>query len=148
MKFTVEKAKSSMSATADEVKVGEDSTITINLPSDATGTVTVTIDGKKYTTEVVNGKAVIKVHGLPAGKYNAIVVYSGDAKYNSTTTMVEVVVDGNNNGTPDNGGKHEIALDAGEGVSLSDYPTGNPLWILLLVLLAIGSNEIRRRFRK
>ena len=148
VKFTVEKAKSSMSATADEVKVGEDSTITIDLPSDATGTVTVTIDGKKYTTEVVNGKAVIKVHGLPAGKYNAIVVYSGDAKYNSTTTMVEVVVDGNNNGTPDNGGKHEIALDVGEGVSLSDYPTGNPLWILLLVLLAIGSNEIRRRFRK
>ena len=148
VKFTVDKAKSSMSATADEVKVGDYSTITINLPSDATGTVTVTIDGKKYTTEVVNGKAVIKVHGLPAGKYNAIVVYSGDAKYNSTTTMVEVVVDGNNNGTPDNGGKHEIALDAGEGVSLSDYPTGNPLWILLLVLLAIGSNEIRRRFRK
>jgi len=59
-----------------------------------------------------------------------------------------VVVNDNNNGTNGNG-SNEITLDVSEGgVSLSDYPTGNPLWILLLVLLTIGSNEIRRRFRK
>ena len=148
VKFTVSKSKSSMSATADEVTVGEDATVTIRLPSDATGTVTITIDGKKYRTEVIDGKAIFSIPGLSAGTYDAVVVYSGDAKYNSTTTVVKVVVDDDNNGTPDRNESHEIPLDVKEGVSLSDYPTGNPLWILLLVLLAIGSNEIRRRFRK
>ncbi|MEE1129584.1 MAG: Ig-like domain-containing protein [Methanobrevibacter sp.] len=147
--FTVKKASSSISATADEITVGEDEKITVKLPSDATGTVTVTIDGKKYTATVSNGKAVIVIPGLPAGVYDAVIVYSGDAKYNSSTSMVRVVVNEDiHNETNNRNASHEIPVDVKEGISLSDYPTGNPLWILLLVLLAIGSNEFRRRFRK
>jgi hypothetical protein len=146
--FNVAKAKSSISATGDEITVGEDATVTIKLPADATGIVTVTIDGKTYTANVFNGKAIVSIPGLSAGTYKATVVYSGDENYDSTTTVTYVVVNDNNNGTNGNG-SNEITLDVSEGgVSLSDYPTGNPLWILLLVLLTIGSNEIRRRFRK
>ncbi|WP_292746586.1 Ig-like domain-containing protein [Methanobrevibacter sp.] len=148
VKFTVEKAKSKISATGDEIMVGDDATVTIKLPTDATGIVTITIDGKTYTAQVFNGKAIVSIPGLAAGTYKATVVYSGDDKYGPTTTVTYVVVNDNNNGTNGNG-SNEITLDVSEGgVSLSDYPTGNPLWILLLVLLTIGSNEIRRRFRK
>ena len=65
---------------------------TIKLPSDATGTLTVTVNGKTYTANLVNGSATITVPGLADGTYNAVISYSGDAKYpavtkNSTLTV-------------------------------------------------------------
>ena len=65
---------------------------TIKLPSDATGTLKVTINGKTYTANLVNGSATITVPGLADGTYNAVISYSGDAKYpavtkNSTLTV-------------------------------------------------------------
>lgn len=68
-------------------------TYTINLPSDATGTLIVTINGKNYTGDVVNGKANVKVDDLKPGSYKATITYSGDAKYspivkNTTSTVV------------------------------------------------------------
>ena len=41
----------------------------------------------------------------------------------------------------------EKQISVKEGISLSDYPTANPIWLLLLILLAICSTQIRR-FRK
>ncbi len=69
-------------------------TYTISLPSDATGTLTVTVDGKNYTAEVVNGQASVPVSGLSAGNHKVTITYSGDSKYSpivkSTTTNVVV----------------------------------------------------------
>ena len=54
----------------------------INLPGDANGVYTVTIDGKDYITSVVNGKAdPISVHGLSSGVHNVGLKYTGDKKY-------------------------------------------------------------------
>ena len=81
-------------------------TFTINLPSDATGNLTVTINGKNYTKELVNGSATIVVDDLPAGEYNAIITYSGDDKYNpiikNTTTIVKEVVKPSDSKTDNN----------------------------------------------
>ncbi|WP_407377634.1 Ig-like domain-containing protein, partial [Methanobrevibacter sp.] len=68
-------------------------TYSINLPNDATGTLTVTIDNKNYTAIVTNGKASVSVPNLPAGNYKVTIAYSGDDKYspivkNTTTTVV------------------------------------------------------------
>ena len=56
-------------------------TFSINLPSDATGYLTVEVDGKKYAAVVENGTASITVPGLSEGNHNVTVSYTGDGKY-------------------------------------------------------------------
>ena len=63
--------------------------VTISLPSDATGTVTVQANGKTYTKDLVNGKATVT---LPDGNYNAVITYSGDDKYDGFTITKRVSV--------------------------------------------------------
>ena len=55
----------------------------ISLPSDATGTLTVTVDGVSYTETLVNGKATVNVPELTTGTHNITVAYSGDVKYSA-----------------------------------------------------------------
>ena len=66
-----------------------DSEFTITLPNDATGTLTVKINGQTYTKELVNGKATIT---LPDGSYDAVITYSGDSKYAGFTITKKVTV--------------------------------------------------------
>ena len=54
---------------------------TVNLPSDATGTLIVNIGGKNYVADLINGSATIAPTGLADGTYNATIKYSGDANY-------------------------------------------------------------------
>lgn len=63
--------------------------ITISLPSDATGTVTVQANGKTYTKDLINGKATVT---LPDGNYNVVITYSGDGKYDGFTITKSVSV--------------------------------------------------------
>ena len=81
-----------MDISVSEIKEGVNSTISVDLPKDATGTVTVEIDGKKYTANVIDGTANVIVSGLSAGYYNITTVYSGDAKYDSMTKKGNVTV--------------------------------------------------------
>ena len=67
-------------------------TVSINLSSDATGNLTVTVNGKNFTKELVNGSATVEIKGIPAGSYNAIVTYSGDKNYLPLTQNTTVVV--------------------------------------------------------
>ena len=78
---------------ADENKTSESTpTFTINMPSDATGTLTVTIGDKTYTKELKDGSASITVDDIPAGDYTATISYSGDAKYAPITKTVNGTV--------------------------------------------------------
>ena len=139
VKFTVTKSSAPISASGDDIKQGEDATVVVHVPSDATGTVTITVDGKKYTSPVENGKAIFVIPGLAKGDHDITAAYSGDKRYeaNDTITDIEVLY----NETPDDGGEH---IPSGDGVNLSDYPTGNPILILFLIVLTIGSTQIRR----
>ena len=56
-------------------------TFSINLPADATGNLTVSVDGKNYTQALVNGSATVNVPALSAGNHNIVITYSGDDKY-------------------------------------------------------------------
>ena len=80
-------------AEAEPTEVGEDAVVEVTLPDDATGTVTVTVDGKNYTAPVKDGKATVKVPNLPAGDYTADVAYSGDDKYDPVSTTAPISVD-------------------------------------------------------
>jgi len=92
----------------------------ISLPSDATGTLTVTVDGKEYSQELVNGKATVTVPELSEGSHNVTVTYSGDSKYAQVTKTTVVVKDpvnstsGNNTGnnTGDNNSTGENATQS------------------------------------
>ncbi|WP_296881729.1 hypothetical protein [uncultured Methanobrevibacter sp.] len=64
----------------------EDGSVAISLPGDATGTVTLTINGKEYYFAVVKGAANIIIPDLGDGNYPYTITYSGDSKYSSFTT--------------------------------------------------------------
>ena len=63
--------------------------VTISLPSDATGNVTVEANGKTYTKTLVNGKATFT---LPEGNYKAVITYSGDNVYDAFTITKEISI--------------------------------------------------------
>jgi len=92
-KFTVLKISDyNMDITVPEFKEGVNSTVGVDLPKDAEGTVTVEIEGKKYTANIINGTAKVNIPGLGVGDYNITTTYSGDAKYVSMTKKGNITV--------------------------------------------------------
>ena len=92
-KFTVLKISDyNMNVTVPEFKEGVNSTVGVDLPKDAAGTVTVEIEGKKYTANIINGTAKVNIPGLGVGDYNITTTYSGDAKYVSMTKKGNITV--------------------------------------------------------
>ena len=83
---TVPKVAPEMNVTSDDNK------IIVTLPEDATGNVTVVVDGKNYTVPVVNGTAVVP--GINGGNHSVEVIYSGDEKYDSAVYNDTLYVNG------------------------------------------------------
>ena len=81
-----------MSIEVSDGKVGEKVKVTVNVPGNATGNVTIEINGKKYTKEITDGKAVFDVEGLLSGNKTVTATYDGDDNYvaNSTTDVFKV----------------------------------------------------------
>ena len=140
--FTVNKVKAPISADGDVIDYGDNATVVVHVPEDATGTVTIVVDGKSYTEEVDGGKAVFVIPGLTPGDHDITASYSGDKKYEANDTITDVDVIYHNK--TDDGNK---TVKPAAGVNLADYLTGNPLLALLVVLLAVGSTKLRR-FKK
>ena len=70
------------------ITVGENATVTITLPGDAGGNIRI---GNEIVP-VENGTAKTILTGLKAGINTIPIIYSGDDKYNSIETSVDVVV--------------------------------------------------------
>ena len=87
------KENATMDVVADKAVEDENSTITVNLPKDATGNVTAVVEGNPYTAPVVNGTATISIPGLRPGNYTAHVTYSGDDKYNPASKDIPYEVE-------------------------------------------------------
>ena len=82
--MTVYRKSSTTHVIADDIVEGEVVNITVVVPVDATGNVTITIDGKNYTGTVTDGRAVISVAGLNPGNYTVSAFYMGDKYYNGS----------------------------------------------------------------
>jgi len=134
--FKVSKLKPDITVDAPDITVGEDGTITVTLPDDATGTVTIEVEGKTYTAKVKNGKAVFKVPGLSVGVHGIKVWYSGDDKYLPTETAGDIYVK-----------PIREADDSHNPVGLEKHPTGNPIIVLILVLVSMVGVGFRK-FKK
>ena len=89
------KADIKTNITIPEITAGKATTTTIKLPENATGNITVTIDGKVASVvNLTNGSAIITIPELSAGKHDVVISYSGDGNYaafsqNSTVTVKE-----------------------------------------------------------
>ena len=90
--FKVNKIDSTVAVNADDIKVGENVTVTVNVPTDATGDVIIIVDGVDYTVAIENGKAVKTIAGLKANDYTVTVKYSGDNNYNANQNTTEFTV--------------------------------------------------------
>lgn len=88
-------------ANITDVESNGDGSLVIPFPSDATGNVIVTINGKNYTGTIVDGKVVLDIKDLPAGNYTSIIYYSGDGNYTNSTKTIVVIKD-NTAVSPDN----------------------------------------------
>ncbi|WP_296858056.1 Ig-like domain-containing protein, partial [uncultured Methanobrevibacter sp.] len=67
---------------ADYSKVVNNATkVTVTLPGDATGLVTITVNNTNFTGVVYKGKAVIEVTNITAPSYDYVLNWEGDDKY-------------------------------------------------------------------
>ena len=87
-KFWVEKIDN---YTAD-INIGEDS-VTVILPEDINGKLTVKVGNEIFTVPVKNGVAVIPYDDLPAGENSITVTYRGDNKYAEKSFDFNVTVE-------------------------------------------------------
>ena len=65
----------------------------VNLPSDATGSLYALVEGEVYSADLKNGKATIIVPDLPNGVYDVRIYYGGDAKYGEFMKNVPIIID-------------------------------------------------------
>lgn len=86
-RFDVGKSAPSINVNVPDITYGNDAVITVTLDNDATGNVSVVIDGKLDTAEINNGQAILTISGLNAGQNKLVnVSYAGDNKYKEAKT--------------------------------------------------------------
>ena len=93
----------------------------INLSDDATGTITLSINGKVYKANVVNGRVNVKLVGLDEGVYQYTIAYSGDENYpafNHTSSLKVIKPDEENMSS---NSKINITFPTLDGISSGDH---------------------------
>jgi len=95
IKVTVVQRGADMNVTVpNAVKVGDNFNVTVALPEDAEGNVTVKVDGKEVATvPVENGAVCIPLENLNPGAHLIETSYSGDGKYVSASDAKAMLVE-------------------------------------------------------
>ena len=89
-----EKEELNITGDAEDIIFGEDAIIEIFGLGDATGNITITIDGKNYTIAISDGEATFDIPDLDIGDYLIPVYYSGDDKYAPACIYIDLNVGG------------------------------------------------------
>ena len=85
--------ETNMNVIVNDIVFGDDVQILIILENDATGNVTISVDGEEIATCILkDGETNKAISGLTAGNHTVIVRYNGDAKYNQTSVVTSVDV--------------------------------------------------------
>lgn len=90
--FAAEKPE--MSVFVADIGEGSTAQVSITLPNDATGKVTVSVNGQTYTAAVEGGQAFVDVPGLKAGDYKVKVTYEGNGNYSKISKQADLKVSG------------------------------------------------------
>ena len=92
----VSKANPDLTVGALNITVGDLEIITVTGPKDATGLITLTLNGIDYILPIYNGEAKFYFQDLAYGTYDVSASYSGDNHYvaaeNSTVFKVDKVL--------------------------------------------------------
>ena len=89
--FEVKKIQNFNLATPTAVST-YDNKFDLGLPNDASGNVTITVNGASYIAKVANGEASIKLPQLSEGNYPFTIKYTGDSKYAGFTKTNTITV--------------------------------------------------------
>ena len=93
--FTIINNPSKVNVTATSVVYGNDSVITVKVPTVQTGFVTITVNDTliNVTVKIVNGEAKFNASGLDVGRYIVNVTYLGDKLYvpNTNSTYFNII---------------------------------------------------------
>ena len=89
--YTIKKAETSITAKQTPSEEGT-ATIEANITDVDSGIILVDIDGKKFYGDINNGKATVNIEGMPEGNYTANIKFSGNEKYNPTTTTTDIKI--------------------------------------------------------
>ena len=74
-----------------DIHAGDNATVKIDIP-DATGNVTIYVDGMGYSAQLVNGSTDVNIPGLSSGNHSVVVEYSGDDRYAPFTKLATLNV--------------------------------------------------------
>ncbi|MBE6510493.1 MAG: hypothetical protein E7Z74_04405 [Methanobrevibacter millerae] len=85
--FSVLKLNSTMDVSFDDEK------ITVKLPKDATGVVTVTANDTVLSSNITYGQAIVDVSSLDSGKYTISVDYAGDDNYDPINKSLSIEIE-------------------------------------------------------
>ncbi len=129
----------SLSITANDIKEGQNQTVTIYISSYATGNVTVTVNNiAQPTTRYLGGNYVVTLNNLTQGIYTVVASFAGDESYSAAQATKTFVVKPGEEGTatpqinialPDN-----VCSGGSVKVSLPTNAKGN-------VILTIAGND-------
>ena len=95
MAFAAEQPE--MSVYVADIGSGETAHVLVNLSSDVQGNVSVSVDGKNVTANIVDGQATVNLTGLKDGDYVVKVTYEGNENYSNVSKEVNLKV-GNGSG--------------------------------------------------
>ena len=89
----VNKISPDMQVQTSDAVYGDDATVAICLPDDATGNIKILIDDVLIAeSSLLNGQSIISINDLPIGDYNIIVSYSGDNKYQKSSNNCDLSI--------------------------------------------------------
>ena len=90
--FEVKKYNSTVTISKGNVELGCDVVLTFTLNSDASGNITVNINGKKENVAVSGGNATYVIKNISRGLYSIEATYNGDVKYLASKDATEIDV--------------------------------------------------------
>ena len=79
------KANSTIIVNTNNIAMGDSEKITVRVNEDATGSVTITVDGKTYSAPIDKGLTTFKIDNLASGSYDVLASYDGDENYLPST---------------------------------------------------------------
>ena len=89
--FLVKGHDYAFNVSAENIREGSNATITVNLPDDATGIITIKVNDSIYALDLSKGHN-LTVSGLATGNYVVIASYAGDTNYYENTNSTNFAV--------------------------------------------------------
>ena len=122
------KANFTIIVNANNIAMGDSEKITVRVNEDATGSITITVDGKTYSAPIDKGLTTFKIDNLASGSYDVLASYDGDENYLPGTNTSSFSV-----------GKHNAPIS----VSAKDVKEGeNAVVHVILPAGATGSVKV------